>query len=281
VLVLGLVAVRRAAYDRARACFEDALTVLGPHGDATWRAFALKNLGFVADKRGDRARADVLYEQALAQFREIGNTFGTAITLINMAKSARDRGDLSRATALYAEALALRWDQGDKILVASCLRGLASVAAFARQYQRAVRLFGATEALREAIGAGESRSASDDSILAEARRALGEQAFAATWEAGRTMPLAEAVAESLATQPDATADVSTGREAARGQQIGLTRKEVEVLRLLREGLTNREIGERLYISPRTAQTHVQNIMEKLDVGSRTAAAAFAVEHGLV
>jgi tetratricopeptide (TPR) repeat protein len=128
-IALGLAALRRGEFDRAGACFEDALAILGSLGDATWPPFVLKNLGLVAYRRGDRAQADPLYQQALAQFRAMGNSFGTAVTLINMAQSARDRGDLARATALYAESLALRWDHGDKISVASCLRGLALVAA--------------------------------------------------------------------------------------------------------------------------------------------------------
>jgi ATP/maltotriose-dependent transcriptional regulator MalT len=275
LLVLGLVAVRRAALARARACFEEARTILGPLGDATWSAFALKNLGFVADKRGDRAQADVLYEQALTKFRDIGNTFGTAITLINMAKSARDRGDLSRATALYAEALALRWDKGDKILVASCLRGLALVAGLARQYQRAVRLFGATEALREAIGAGESRSASDASVLAAARRALGDPAFDGARSAGRALSLPDAVAEALAIPGAPPHPVAATAEC------GLTGREVEVLRLLASGRSNQEIADALFVSPRTVAKHVAAILAKLELSSRAAAAAHAVRQGLV
>jgi DNA-binding NarL/FixJ family response regulator len=56
---------------------------------------------------------------------------------------------------------------------------------------------------------------------------------------------------------------------------------VEVLQLVREGCSNRAIGERLYISERTARTHVQNIVDKLDVSTRATAAAYAVEHGLI
>src|SRR5262249_25258495 len=52
LITLGLVAMRHAAFDRAGACFEEALTIFGPLGEATWSAFALKNLGLAADKRG-------------------------------------------------------------------------------------------------------------------------------------------------------------------------------------------------------------------------------------
>jgi DNA-binding NarL/FixJ family response regulator len=60
----------------------------------------------------------------------------------------------------------------------------------------------------------------------------------------------------------------------------LTPREREVLKLLAEGATDREIADRLFISHRTAMQHVANILGKLEVSSRTAAAAFALRHGL-
>ena len=62
---------------------------------------------------------------------------------------------------------------------------------------------------------------------------------------------------------------------------GLSPRECEVLRLLATGRSNQEIGEALFISPRTAGTHVANIFGKLGVGSRAAAVAFAHSHGLL
>ena len=62
---------------------------------------------------------------------------------------------------------------------------------------------------------------------------------------------------------------------------GLTSRELEVLRLLVAGRSNAEIATTLFISPRTAQTHVQHIFDKLDVDSRAGAVAFALRHLLV
>ncbi len=62
--------------------------------------------------------------------------------------------------------------------------------------------------------------------------------------------------------------------------LGLTPREVDVLRLLTQGRSNREIGEDLFISPRTVNFHVTNLLAKLELDSRAAAAAFAVRHGL-
>ena len=79
------------------------------------------------------------------------------------------------------------------------------------------------------------------------------------------------------------------REASRLEELltpaeppaGLSPRELEVLRLLATGGSNREIAARLVISEHTVARHVQSILRKLDVGSRTGAAAFAHEHDLV
>jgi len=71
------------------------------------------------------------------------------------------------------------------------------------------------------------------------------------------------------------------RERTHGPDVGLTAREVEVLKLLAEGLTNQEIANRLIVSPTTVKTHVQNILQKLGVSDRTQAAVYAVRCGLI
>jgi DNA-binding NarL/FixJ family response regulator len=154
---------------------------------------------------------------------------------------------------------------------------LARTAVLARQDERGVRLFGAAEALRAAIGAAEPRgNARAEAALAPARAALGEEGFLAAWEAGRALPLADAVAEALAV-PNQMPDPES---ASAVERHGLTARELEVLGLLAAGRTNPEIAGALFISTRTAQTHVQHIFDKLGVGTRAEAAAYAAKRGL-
>jgi DNA-binding CsgD family transcriptional regulator len=74
--------------------------------------------------------------------------------------------------------------------------------------------------------------------------------------------------------------LSSGR-VARGGPEDLTPRELEVVALLAEGLTNAELAARLYIAPKTAAVHVSNILAKLHMSSRAEAAAYAVREGLV
>jgi DNA-binding NarL/FixJ family response regulator len=71
------------------------------------------------------------------------------------------------------------------------------------------------------------------------------------------------------------------REEPLAVRLGITEREVEVLRALADGLTNQEIGERLFISAKTASVHVSNILRKLEVPNRRAAAARARDLGLL
>lgn len=87
--------------------------------------------------------------------------------------------------------------------------------------------------------------------------------------------------DSTAVQAVLDAAGAAPRRTADHRPAGLSEREIEVLELLAEGLSNREIAGRLYISRRTAEHHVQHIYAKIGVSSRASAALFAMEHGLL
>ncbi len=112
-------------------------------------------------------------------------------------------------------------------------------------------------------------------LVGRACRALGD-------EDGATLELdaAHAAFAELGASPDLTRIASLAG-AAPGQTHGLTERELEVLQLVAAGKSNREIAAALVISEHTVARHLQNIFAKLGLSSRTAATAFAFEHGLV
>jgi DNA-binding CsgD family transcriptional regulator len=97
---------------------------------------------------------------------------------------------------------------------------------------------------------------------------------ATRWQEGRSLSIAEAC--RLALEADATVKPDTDLD----DTAGLSVREREVLRLLADGQTDQAIADALYISRRTAATHIKHIYNKLGVSSRASAAAWAVRHGL-
>ncbi len=156
-----------------------------------------------------------------------------------------------------------------------------------RSAVKQLHLSGAADALREVIGLAVLRIGASryDYAAAAAREALGEASFDAAWGAGRALPieqaidevatLAQAMARSLSVGlPLCSLSASDAPSPALGNPL-LTNREVEVLRLIAEGRSNREIAETLFVSPRTVTTHTTGPFTKLEVGSRTAAVAAA------
>ena len=121
--------------------------------------------------------------------------------------------------------------------------------------------------------------------LAEARTQLGEETSASLWAEGQAMTPEEALAaeEQIAGSEQVNADspLTVSTESPSPSFGGLTAREVEVLRLLATGLTNKQIAAHLRISPKTINIHVNSIYKKLEITSRSAATRYAIEHHLV
>ena len=149
--------------------------------------------------------------------------------------------------------------------------GLAHICAVQRQWAEAARLFGAAEALQQALSPFFRHSAGNE--LTTLRAKLGKVAFAAAWAAGHAFSPEQAVDYALALTPiPVSASPFIGSEpvapALPSYPAGLTAREVEVLRLLVQGLTYAEIADKLVVSRRTVNAHVTSIYGKLGVTSR-------------
>jgi ATP/maltotriose-dependent transcriptional regulator MalT len=273
----GFIAMQQGEVAQAMDFLGESLALYRELGDEWGISEALIHLGMVLLDQGDHTRATRYFEEALALAREIGSRHSEYGSLYNLALMARVRGEHERALHLYAEGLKLAAEVGDKADIALCLERLAELATLKGEQARAARLFGASEALLEAIGISLGVQAKDHSlhepVTEELRVRLEDTSLEALAE-GRAMSPEQAIGYAL-EEPEASRD---GAPAARA---GLTKRELEVLRLVARGMSNAEIAASLIVSEHTVHRHVANILGKLGVSSRAAAVAQAAQFDLI
>ena len=175
------------------------------------------------------------------------------------------------AVTLYEESLVLYRQMGNNNIV-SVLEGLADMAVRQEQPALAAQLWGAAEALRESLGIPVwpvERADYERSITAT-RRSLGEKSFTEAWTQGRLRTPEQALValgRETIKPPQATQTPTSLMQSSPSTPDGLTAREVEVLRLLAQGLTSAQIAEQLVISVVTVNFHVRSIYSKLGVTS--------------
>jgi non-specific serine/threonine protein kinase len=279
-LSLGQILEYQTDYGRAIPLLEASSREWDALGDPARAAIALSFLGQAALDHGDGARAEALFEEALDRFRRGDYAWGVSLELLQLGEVAAMRGDTAAAAAYYAQSLAGTGSREDLI---GKLIAAARLAAVGGHPQAAARLFGAAGALADTIG--DVRRPPEQQRLerdaAVARASLGDAAFEAVWVAGRALTAEQAVVEARAVLTLLDAPSTPSTTSAGAQIATLTPREQEVLALMCAHLQDREIAERLYLSPRTVEGHVAHILGKLEVHSRREAAAVAARLGLV
>ena len=200
-----------------------------------------------------------------------GHTGTAAWILSNLARLSQDAGALDRAAALYRESLMMYRELGGVISSSpESLEGLALVAHAQGSHRRAACLIAAATAIREQTGIA-VQPVQTEPVVAATRQALGDLDVRAAWHAGSTMTLDDAIAFAL--EP-IVADASPASDR-RSFPEDLTVREVEVLRLIAAGHSNRQIAYTLFLSPRTIERHIANIYLKIDVHSKAEATEYA------
>lgn len=172
-------------------------------------------------------------------------------------------GERVAGRAAFADSLRIYTRFGSEVPIARALHGLARVAAQEGQAERSLRLAGAAAGVRARTGDTWPPSI-DDSALAALERRMGRRAETLRSE-GRALSVADAVSYALGEM--------------RTVDRALSPRERDVASLVADGLTSREIGQRLQITERTAETHVEHILVKLGLRSRAQIARWVVEEG--
>jgi predicted ATPase/DNA-binding CsgD family transcriptional regulator len=239
---------------------------------------ALVQLADAAYRTADYDRAAAVAEESLAACQAFPE--GRVVALENIGQVALVRGDYQRAAQFYGEGLTLS-RQLAPLDIADELSGLAEVALAIGQPVRAAQLLGAVSSLLE-IGQRPrvGHHAQHARVLDATRSALSPKTFEQSWKVGSVLSPDAAVA--LARDVAAAANMAQRPPVHVGHPTShtLSRRELEVLRLLVEGKSDREIAATLFISPHTVRRHVAGILGKLDVTSRTAAATWAVRNNI-
>jgi DNA-binding CsgD family transcriptional regulator len=208
-----------------------------------------------------------------------------AIAAMHLADLACERGDFATGIASARRSLAIAHELEHMLGMLSSVVTIAVIACRLGNTERATRLLASADAVREDAGYALGIVGTDEyrKIRGKLRHDLGPVAFDAIWRAGQALPLIEAVYEAsdLLDRLESIERARLKADSRVSEHSDLTAREREVLLLIADGKSNQEIADVLHISLRTAQTHVANILGKLDLNSRAAVAAFAVRHGLV
>ena len=313
LLGAGMLALSQGDARAARALLQECQVLAAASGDSALTAAVLARLGILAELRGEPAEAQALLDRSLTLSRITEDAREVAFTLVHLGRVRFSRVDLDGAEAALAEGLDLYRSIGNRRAIACTIGNLAHLKMKRRDYPAAVGL--AIEGLEGAHQSGYRRAIAYAALTAafagahQGKRAQAEQVVAAVeaWgeSTGDVVRLAfrepEAPPELRARMRHYPAEPETPAMpvnkvvdlaracledheppgAAERPRLLLSDRERTVLRLIGEGLPNKQIATALRIAERTVKTHVTSAMNKLGVDNRAHAAVAAVQRGLL
>jgi predicted ATPase/class 3 adenylate cyclase/DNA-binding CsgD family transcriptional regulator len=237
-------------------------------------ATALASLAEVLRVAGEVQEAQRRARDAATIAERIGLALALASAHETLGRLALIGGDLERAEALAHEALAVREQLDLRLFLPQTLDLLAQIACELDSHEEAARILGAAQGTRAMLGL--RRWAPDEPTMTRVgevtRAALGDEVFERALVAGERLPLADAVTWVRGAR-------GSRRRPEHGWQ-SLTPTEERVVALVAEGLTNPQIGERMFISRGTVKVHLSHIFAKLNVATRSELSAAATRRSL-
>jgi DNA-binding CsgD family transcriptional regulator len=217
---------------------------------------------------GELARARAWADEAAS---------ATAGMFLSLALTVRARihfaaGNHEQAANDAYDGLAIAAPMGAYLVGPDLLECLGELAGDAGNSRHAVRLLGAAWAMRQSFGLPRFKIYDDhhEAVIDSLRNAMGDSEFDTAWAEGEALPANEAVALAL-----------RGRGERKRPSSGwgsLTPTELDVVRLVAEGIPNKDIATRLFVSPRTVQSHLRHVYNKLGLTSRVQLAQEAARH---
>jgi predicted ATPase/class 3 adenylate cyclase/DNA-binding CsgD family transcriptional regulator len=272
----------RGDYVSATEMMARSVTLRQEAGHRRGVANSLDCLGELARMQGDYDRANDLTQRARVLYADIGDGRGMAHTFHNLAYIRLHQGRRGEAQGLFRQSLIEARDLNSPRDIIMAVAGIAAAWVDGVPLERIARFLGAVDSLLGTTGVHLEPAEQKDfeQTVAALRARMEDDAFAGAWSRGREMTLSEAAEHALALS--AAPSELHGQEAPRSDaaQASLTPREREVAALIAKGSTNREVAASLVISERTAEGHVQSILNKLGFRSRAQIAAWAATHGV-
>ena len=284
VTIRGLVAWRRGDPVVAARLHREALELARDVGDAWMIGDLLYHLGMAESERDPAAAVEPLTE-SLERLRAAGGLHHLMLALGTLADAQGRLGRTDEARDLFREGLELGRAGADPITAAWVATFALAFLAEQGRSDQAMPLLAGLEAFTTSFGYQRTplEQAAYERAMAAARTQLGAARAAEAWAAGQPAPPSETVRAAArlldeAATEDSSAPAPGARRAGRGR---LSPREQEVLALVAEGRSNREIAEALVVTENTAKYHVAQLLNKLGAGNRAEAVARAVALGLL
>jgi ATP/maltotriose-dependent transcriptional regulator MalT len=283
---LGHVASALGDHAQAQQHYQSSYAIRQAFDDPEGMALALNHLGKIALLQEDYRQAEQLYRQSLTTYQQINDRGGLATSLYGLAMAACALRDPPAARQHFQQALQIAMDIQFVSLTLSVLMGIGQLLLSYGQPERGIELLAFVR--QHPASERETRDRAQQ-CLEHYRAELAPELFAAASQRGQQGDL-QTVAGALQTElpslelSSATATPISSRPAPLVEQPlvePLTLRELEVLRLIADGLTNQQIAESLIISVGTVKFYTSQIYGKLSVGSRTQAVAHARDLGLL
>lgn len=265
--VLAALALGRGNPSGAREILDPFVDEMRKLGLPIFLSWGLGLLGATLVAQDDIKTANSILVEAKTTAEILPNRWLISVADYYLAEVAHRQDDYALAEELHHEALASRAEAGLKPGVVESLEALAFLAADLESWTEATWLLGATSNVRETLGfvRWPAGSKTYEDTIDRCTTAMGDAAFRETFARGTKLSLEEAISYSTRARGERKRP-STGWQS-------LTPTELAVSELVADGLTNRQIGEQLFISPATVKTHLAHIFNKLGVTSRSALAA--------
>jgi len=269
----GQLVLYRGDLTRASSLLESAVGEFSQDEESALEISVLYGLGLAYGLAGLTVQSLDCLERILAITERAGEKVYRSHSLWAMAIVVWQQGNVDRAVLLLEESLGIARGVHDPRVATACIETLAWIAYGQGDATRAAVLVGAAEALANSMGSAaiihSNLLVHHRDCMVGAKRTLGDRAFGVANSRGQRLGFDAAVAYALHEQRS-TASVSD-------DSTRLTARELQIASLIADGMTNRAIAERLVISHRTVQGHVEHILTKLGFISRTQVASWVAE----